>query len=303
MSKIPFIKAKHAQMKLIEGGGGGGGTSLVLIGLVVYIPPDTTQYRTGIPIMYEGMVLMAQYEDNYYRDVTDIATYSIPKGTILEDDYEGAVVFSYEEGSTRVQTSLDITVMGIKYIDYIEKYEYGVPYDLGFQYHYPMSFGVSFNISNVSNNKAYSILVNVGGRTYPYADFGFASAYYQTLAAYYMQTASKYDIKFNYVGNFKDKDTFVKADIVNGRFEYSNGTYPNAALAPGFEYADGGNVTLCYPVNNNILTIRIKYLEIYDSNMKTIARFNPCVNKGVAGLYEEFEKRFIPIVEGWRGSE
>lgn len=111
MSKIPFIKAKHAQMKLIEGGGGGGGTSLVLIGLVVYIPPDTYEYPVDEPIMYDGMVLMAQYEDNYYRDVTDIATYSIPKGTVMTDDYEGEVTFTYEEGGVKVQNSIEISVV------------------------------------------------------------------------------------------------------------------------------------------------------------------------------------------------
>lgn len=110
MSKIPFIKAKHAQMKLIEGGGGGG-TSLVLIGLVVYIPPDTYEYPVDEPIMYNGMVLMAQYEDNYYRDVTDIATYSIPKGTVMTDDYEGEVTFTYEEGGVKVQNSIEISVV------------------------------------------------------------------------------------------------------------------------------------------------------------------------------------------------
>ena len=107
---IPYTKAKHAEMKLIEGGGGGG-TSLVLLDLLVYTPPNVYEYPVDEPIMYDGMVLMAQYEDNYYRDVTDIAAYSIPKGTVMTDDYEGEVTFTYEENGVRVQTSIEITVV------------------------------------------------------------------------------------------------------------------------------------------------------------------------------------------------
>lgn len=103
---IPYTKAKHAEFKRIEG----GGTSLVLTALVIMTPPET-EYEVGEPILYEGMTLFAQYEDSYYRDVTDIATYSIPKGTIMTDEYEGEVIFTYEENGVRVQTSIEITVV------------------------------------------------------------------------------------------------------------------------------------------------------------------------------------------------
>lgn len=118
MSKIPFIKAKHAQMKLIEGGG--GGTNLELLSIYVDTPPEKVEYFVGDTFTLSGLKVIATYSEDYYKDVTNNVTCSISEGHVFVADEEGAedVVLTYTQDGVTQRTSFGIAIRSGKVVNY-----------------------------------------------------------------------------------------------------------------------------------------------------------------------------------------
>lgn len=117
MSKIPFVKAKHATMKVMEGG---GGASLELLSIYIDTPPDKTEYFVGDTFTLSGIKVFASYTDDYLKDVTELVSCNISEGHVFTIDEAGeeAVVLTYSQDGVSKQVSFDITVINEITVNY-----------------------------------------------------------------------------------------------------------------------------------------------------------------------------------------
>lgn len=90
---IPYVKAKSIQFKEV---GGGGGSSPTPQGMRIGHPADKTTFKVGEVFDITGLILFEEFTDDFLKDVTLLATSSIPVGSTFTETYSGNVTFTYD---------------------------------------------------------------------------------------------------------------------------------------------------------------------------------------------------------------
>ena len=90
---IPYAQAKTITFKEV---GGGGGNTPTPQGMRIGHPADKTTFKVGEVFDITGLILFEEFTDDFLKDVTLLATSSIPVGSTFTETYSGNVTFTYD---------------------------------------------------------------------------------------------------------------------------------------------------------------------------------------------------------------
>lgn len=281
------------------------GTSLVLESMSITSPATTNFFKVGDVFTISGLVLQASYEDNYYRDVTNLATPSIAVGhEFTADDVDiSEVTFTYTEGGVTVTTSYDITVRadsmpeGYTKKEYLRKRGYG-----------DLSLGVAWGSNSIvtvdmmlmqgtGSNNADATIIGAGrymssktantfcrlnGYSYTSLQFGTNNGTVTTVSLdntlYYKRAKMTLDCENGKV--------IIEQD---GIYEEHEST-----AITGFNRNSGQYIYLTPQIVGNYYLVANFYEIRVTRNGVLVADFQPCTNpSGYKGLWESVGEYFV----------